>query len=234
MPPVPRHIHGKPMMRLEDAEMRQIKSGSIIHGSGQMGVGRGAAFVEQFRQTGYRPLPVDENVRSNAQVMEQLKIGEMLRERKALEGTNLVVQSHPIQDSPFLGIDIHYASAMTTVVPNTVDSVFTVISQLETRFVAIIRNIDIITYDAAADDELTFKVLVNQAVQQGDQSVSPDALFGFRMNSSYRVMENQSMSILITNTSAINPHDVKVVAYGWKYPIGDVIETPRGIMPNVK
>ena len=227
-----RHFN-RQIMRQPDAELRQIKQGRLYNGSGQAGQGRGAPLIEAYAETGYRPLPPADTILNNQQVMQRAEMGRLLRERTALEGTNVVSQSHPLQDSPFLAIDIHFSSSITTVSPSTQDNTFTIISALEPRFVAMIRTLEIVTFDASADDDLTVRVLVNGAVQQGDQGVRPDALISFRQNAYYRIMENQSCRILVDNSSTVMAHDIQVRAYGWKYPVGAVVETARGIMPNV-
>lgn len=226
-----------PDMRGDERGMRRLALGDfpLDYGAQEPGYESGAASKAAAR--GFLPEPTREGIRRKFSDEQQAEQFYLLRQREVMEGSNLNAQWHPIHDTPFFGVPITFSSGIFTVAPATVDGVTSIAIFPGTllvppRHVAFIRSIMVQTFDAAADADVNVSVRVNGVRNQGTMRVAPSSFMAFRQNSYYRIMQNQGIDVLVGNASAILPHDVRVTANGWFYPMADVKETSRGVIPR--
>jgi hypothetical protein len=221
-------------MRGNEAAMRRLADFPIDHG--QQEPTRETAMAKALKPWGYRPPPTDETIRHKYDTELRAGVGELLRSREMLEGTNFVSELHPIHDTPFFAQDIHFSERQTVI---GVDAVYSIQvgtnpnGTVNSRNVAFIRSVEVLVFDASADTDLRVALYVSKNLLEGFDFIQPSALMPFRQNSYVRMMQNQSLEIVVRNTNVGVPHDALVRVHGWRYPVPDVKETARGTIPKV-
>lgn len=226
-------------LRDDERQMRRLADFPLDRGQQEFEAANAAAREAAVR--GYRPAPTEEAIRRKFALEAQADVPQLLRLRELLEGTCLTAQEHPLQDAPFFAENLNFSSGEQTIAPSTTDGIVNLDftpndGNVPTHFIAVVRTLAIVTFDAAAEDDLRISVRYGGAgakIDQGTFRLRPSAFPNFRRNVYYRVMQNQALDFLITNNSAVLPHDVRIEANGWLYPLADVKETARGIIPRL-
>lgn len=225
-------------LRDDERQMRRLADFPLDRGQQELEAANAAA-LEGARH-GYQPAPTAEAIRRKFALEERDQVPLLLRLREVLEASNLVTQLHPLHDVPFFAENLCFSSGEQTIAPSTTDGIVNLNftpndAAVPTHFVAIVRSVDVVTFDAAAEDDLRISVRYGGAgakIDQGTFRLRPSAFMNFRQNVYYRVMQNQALDFLITNNSAVLPHNVRLEANGWLYPLADVKETARGLIPR--
>ena len=224
-----------PGMRRDDDEGAMKRLGDFPMDHGQQEPTRLTAMAKLLKPYGYAPAPADVTIRRKFEAESRANVGELLRLRELLEGTNIVSQEHPIHDAPFFAKEVHYSARAGVF---GADAVFVVPlgdagnTLLYEHHVGFVRTIYVDVFDATANADLRVFARVANNLVEGFDGIAPNSLINMQRNSLIRVMPNQSLVISVRNNSAFVPHDAQVRVHGWRYPVADIKETARGTIPK--